>query len=170
MKIQQLQAHHFDQVYQLMSEAFPESERRDYAGQKALLKRDDYHLYGMTDHGRVVAFLAVYAMQAFCFVEHLAVDPSLRGTGIGKRILQNLMAQVGKPVILEVEKPIDVTTKRRVQFYERAGFTLYATDYVQPPLQKGQNPLALYLMCYPKLSIAQWDSIIHTIHTAVYCI
>ena len=52
----------------------------------------------------------------FVYVEYLAVDPDIRGGGIGARILSQLRDGVRKPVVLEVEPPFNELAKRRIQF------------------------------------------------------
>ena len=52
-----------------------------------------------------------------------------------------------KPIILEVEVPLDEMSKRRIGFYERLGFILRNDIfYFQPPYEEGMNGLELKLM------------------------
>ncbi|GKV55925.1 N-acetyltransferase [Sporosarcina sp. NCCP-2222] len=142
----------FDQLYALMEESFPISERRTYEGQKALLTDPHYRLVTKSDtNNQIIAFIASWEFTAFRFVEHIAVDPFMRGSGTGGKLMASYLEESLKPVILEVELPDTELAKRRIGFYERLGFHLNPFDYVQPPLQKGQADLPLYIMSYPRL-------------------
>lgn len=78
----------FDKIFALMEESFPESERRTYAGQKVLLADPHYRLIAETDNNNeIIAFLAAWEFPLFRFVEHIAVDPIMRGSGIGGKML-----------------------------------------------------------------------------------
>ena len=130
----------FNSFYELMSEAFPPIERRKLENQKKLLENDFYNIVGYKENDRVIAFIASWEFENFNFIEHFAVDNSYRGNGIGSKILkQYLNKYKNKPVFLEVEYPEDNYSKRRIEFYKRLGFSLNDYEYVQPPLEKGNE-------------------------------
>lgn len=141
----------FDKIFALMQTSFPESERRTYAGQKELLANQYYRLITETDNNnQIVAFLAAWEFPLFRFVEHIAVDPIMRGSGIGGKMMIKYMEESKKTILLEVEYPDTELAQRRIGFYERLGFHLNPFEYVQPPLQKGQEDLPLKIMSYPQ--------------------
>lgn len=145
-------ASEFERVFEIMSSSFPEIEYRTKEGQRELLQHPEYRLITEVDEtGRLIAFLAVWEFQYFRFIEHLAVDRSVRGSGVGKRIMQKCMKESDKPIILEVELPDDELTRRRIQFYERLGFHLNEYSYEQPPLRAAQRKLPLNIMSHPRL-------------------
>ena len=141
----------FCRVWELMDASFPSSERRDRQGQADLLDKDCYHLLLHRDEKGVInAFMAVWRMPDYTFVEHLAVDGSLRGGGIGGLFLDALTSSEGKPVVLEVEPPEQSEmARRRIGFYQRHGFHLCTQPYFQPPLQPQFPFTPLLLMTYP---------------------
>lgn len=142
----------FTEVYQLMEQSFPESEFRIFEHQQQLLHNNFYSLHTEQDaSGRVTALLAGWRLPGFSFIEHLAVDPSLRGGGVGARLIQQFIRarESDGPIILEVEPPVEEMAKRRIGFYERLGFHLNPFDYVQPPLREGADELKLLIMSYP---------------------
>ncbi|MGE6260502.1 GNAT family N-acetyltransferase [Heyndrickxia sporothermodurans] len=142
----------FDKIFALMEVTFPENERRTYAGQKELMADPHYRLITESDsNNQIVAFLAAWEFPLFRFVEHIAVNPIMRGSGIGGKMMPAYMEELKKPVLLEVEHPDTELAQRRIGFYERLGFHLNPFEYVQPPLQKGQDNLPLNLMSYPQL-------------------
>ncbi|WP_310551492.1 GNAT family N-acetyltransferase [Paenibacillus glufosinatiresistens] len=140
----------FDQVYELMELSFPPSEFRTRRDQAALLDDPRYRLLPVRhEDGALAGFMAVWELETFRFVEHLAVHPRLRGQRIGERLLTGYIGEAGGgPVVLEVEPPEGEWPERRVRFYERLGFVLNSYPYVQPPLREGQAPLPLMLMSY----------------------
>jgi len=147
-----IKAIEFDQIFAIMEASFPAIERRTYAGQKELLTDPHYRLITETDDkGSIIAFLAVWEFPMFRFVEHIAVDPSVRGGGLGGKLMNAYIRESSKPVILEVEPPETELAERRIGFYERLGFRLNPFDYLQPPLQTGLPELPLQMMSYPEL-------------------
>ncbi|MCL1699435.1 GNAT family N-acetyltransferase [Lysinibacillus sp. Bpr_S20] len=142
----------FDKIFALMEVSFPESERRTYMGQKELLSDQHYRLITETNNNnQIFAFLATWEFPMFRFVEHIAVDPIMRGSGVGGKMITKYMKESIKPILLEVEHPDTELAQRRIGFYERLGFHLNPFEYVQPPLQKGQDDLPLKIMSYPQL-------------------
>ena len=143
----------FYSFYNLMSEAFPPVERRNLENQRKLLENDFYNIVGYKENDKVIAFIASWEFENFNFIEHFAVDSSYRGNGIGSKILkQYLNNHKDKPVFLEVEYPEDDYSKRRIEFYKRFGFSLNDYEYVQPPLEEGNELLPLKIMSYPNES------------------
>ena len=72
------------------------------------------------------------------------------GTGsgilaIGAALLGEIRELPGK-LILEIEKPDDAKTQRRLRFYEREGLTLAPFGYDAPGYQAGTGDCALQLM------------------------
>jgi len=140
----------FDQIYALMERSFPVSEYRTREGQRRLLSNPSYRLYTTEESGRIVAFLSLWRLDGFRFIEHLAVDPDLRGGGVGRALLlRALNAERDAPAVLEVEPPETELSKRRIGFYQRNGFHLHDFPYCQPPMRPGQEPLPLRLMSWP---------------------
>lgn len=137
----------FDALYQIMEQSFPADEMRPYDAQKSLFKNNDFFAYGVKDaDGILTAFITLWKMDGFTFGENFAVDKSRRGSGLGSEIISRAVEISKERFILEVEPPETQIAKRRIAFYERAGFTLNDYDYTQPPLAKGQNSLKLMIM------------------------
>lgn len=143
----------FDEVFKIMSVSFPESEIRTYREQKSLLNNKNYYLITKeNENGHVEAFMAVWKLNGFDFIEHLAVHPGSRGTGIGTKLIKEFLNYSKKPVVLEIEVPNikKENTVRRKNFYEKLGFKLNNNIYYQLPLKKGSPKLEMKLMSYPK--------------------
>ncbi len=143
----------FESFYRLLETSFPPTERRVKDGQRNLFDTETlYRVYGLKNEKKhtVEAFLAVWELDSVLFLEHFAVDPNLRGKGLGSRLLCELAGMTDKPLCLEVEPPLTAVAKRRIEFYKRNGFFLNEYPYTQPSLAKGQPPIPLLIMTYGK--------------------
>lgn len=136
----------FDKIYALMDLSFPVDEHRPYEGQKALLKRPFYQLYGAKEGEEIRGFLAVWEFEEMVYVEHFAVNPTFRNGGMGASMLRELETMLQKRICLEVEYPENEMAIRRIGFYERNGFSLNEYPYIQPALAEGQNEIPLKIM------------------------
>ena len=116
-------------AWALYEAAFPANERRDAEWQDGALC--------------AIAFYWMHGGELF--LEHLAVASELRGRGIGAALLREIRELPGK-LILEIEKPDDAKTQRRLRFYEREGLTLAPFGYDAPGYQAGTGDCALQLM------------------------
>ena len=106
---------------------------------------------------------------SFYYVEHFATNPALRNGGYGKRTLEYLCNYLKRPIVLEVERPVEEMAKRRISFYQRQGFTLWEKDYCQPPYKPGDDFLPMYLMVHGELDCEKdFETIKKRIHKEVY--
>lgn len=145
-----------ERVYNLMEEAFPPTERRSKAGQMAVFKRPGHHtLVKRGPDGSAVGFIICWELagsEGPLFLEHFAVDSSIRGGGLGSGMLKEFLEHIRRPSFLEAEPPeLGDIPARRVAFYERMGFHVNPFPYLQPPLQPGQEPIPLVIMSRPGL-------------------
>ena len=166
--LQKLSHHDFESFYRLLSVSFPPEERRTKAGQRALLDSEPaYCIYGIKNEAndRVDALMAVWELTDALFLEHFAVDPLLRGQGLGSHMLAELANGTQLPLCLEVEPPSTEIAKRRIEFYKRNGFFLNEFPYIQPSLAHGEPPIPLMLMTYGKAVNAEE---FHRIYASLY--
>lgn len=162
----------FPFVSELYLEAFPPEERRDLAAWQSLadLHGFPFSCLGIYDGTKCLGFITIWAFDDFVYVEHFALHPDCRGGGWGSKTINRIAGQVeGKPIILEVEPPCDDITRRRVRFYERAGFHLCDRPYMQPPYRPTGCPFPLCLMA-TKLDflIEHFEHVVTTLHREVY--
>ncbi len=142
----------FDAAYDIMKEAFPSSERLPYAKQKNRLKEDDYYLCGHWMDDTLAAIVGYWDFDQFLYIEHFAVNAQIRNGGLGGRVLDQFKDRTqGRTVVLEVEEPSTPITKRRIQFYERKGFTLSDYGYLQPSMSQGHPDVPLRIMSWPQV-------------------
>ena len=137
----------FDSIFAIMEQSFPRDEYRSREGQQALFDNDNYSCYVFENEaGELIAFVSVWQIEGYIFVEHLAVAKACRGSGIGGKLLQELMLRYSLPLCLEVELPENELCRRRIAFYERHGFYYNDYPYVQPAFSATQAPVPLRIM------------------------
>ncbi len=159
----------FDAIFPLLEAAFPVTELREKERQRALLSEQCYRLYGVRREGIFAAVFATWEIDDFLYIEHFAVKECYRNGGYGGRLLDLLLQEKGKPVVLEVEEPTDALTKRRVGFYQRHGLIFNSYPYLQPPMRRGQAMLPLRLMTKPAaLDAATYQRYKKSIYHTVY--
>ena len=160
----------FEEIYTIMEESFPSDERRVKEEQRAVFLEPFYKIYAYKDKNeRIKAFIAAWEFDEFLFVEHFAVDKTMRNLGIGAKMLRELIDSTDKRICLEVEPPLSEMPKRRIAFYERNGFSLNGYEYYQPPMSKGKNAIPLMIMTTGgKAEREQYDNIRHTLYKYVY--
>lgn len=160
----------FEELYGLLSAALPVNERRSFQGQFGLFTEEPYKLYAKkTEQEELLGFLAAWEFQDLRFIEHFAVSEKARGGGIGGAILEDFINMDNRSVVLEVEYPETDMAKRRIGFYGRHGFYLNNFEYQQPPLNKGDRPLPLYLMTWPrKLNEVEFGKIKRFLYHQIY--
>ena len=139
----------FDESFPLLEAAFPVTELRTWEDQRKLLQEEAYHLYGVRKDGRFAVVFATWEIDDFLYIEHFAVREDCRNGGYGGALLDRLLEEKGKPVVLEVEVPEDELTRRRIGFYERHGLVYNEYPYLQPPLRRENDLLPLRFMTYP---------------------
>ena len=138
-------------VENLLHESFPEAERRDDVAQRDNVDNcATFTCYLISDDELLVGLITVWKFAGFSYVEHLATSPSVRN-------------------ILEVEKPVDEWSRRRIGFYQRCGFSLCEKEYVQPSYRKGGETLPMFLMYAGTETIdKEFESIRDEIYRKVY--
>ena len=122
MNFERIGASHplFEASFTLYEASFPPNERRTREDHLRALQDADFFPLGAVEDGKLLADVFLWETEDFCYLEHFAVQPSLRGHGTGSTILRQLLTQ-DKPLILEIEPPDDEITCRRKHFYERNG-------------------------------------------------
>ena len=146
----------FDEIFKIMTEAFPSSEIRTYECQKKLLENDRYHMdVKYAEDGTIIGFLAYWDLPSCTFFEHLAVAKKFRGRGLYRQLIFENIEKFKKPFIFEVEIPKTKKAQQRINFYKRMGLFLNDFHYEQPAMRQGEMPLQLMIMSYPKPIDAQ---------------
>ena len=136
---------------QLITTSFPQDEYRPLDEQRHITAGEPrFHLMQASDEGRPIGIISFWELDGICYVEHFATLEQERSKGYGCEIMRQLQA-IKQQIVLEVEEPTDELTRRRINFYERQGFTLCPTPYTQPPYRKGGNSVPMLLMFHGSL-------------------
>ena len=171
LMIRRLVQKDFDRIFQIIEISFPKDEYRPYDEQKALLDNSAYEIYILpdSDDKAIKAFIAVWDLDSFAFIEHFAVNPTYRNNGIGSTFLSEIVHMLGKMVCLEVEPPDDEMAYRRIGFYKRNNFFLNEYPYTQPPISAGRDPVPLLIMTYGRsINEMEFAKIKSALFTHVY--
>lgn len=142
---------HYPFAEELLHSAFPKEERRsDHAQRHNTDCNARFGCYLVTDEDagdpQPVGIVTIWSLDGFHYVEHLATSPSVRNKGYGKEIMKQVDDLFSGLLILEVERPEDEITKRRIGFYKRCGLRLCEKPYLQPSYHDDGTTLPLLLM------------------------
>lgn len=157
-----------DLLKQLYEESFPAEERRDWQLIVSPVSDGCPRLFEIIADGHLAGMLTLWQFEHFAYVEHLAVDPALRGKGIGSEAMRLLMEKIGmKPVVIEIEPPVadKPMTVARHDFYRKLGFDTISTDYIQPPYAPSLPEVPMHLMATATLPSGSTAA---TLHHEVY--
>lgn len=136
-----------NQVEITYTDSFPVEERRPFPFIKELIdEKDLFRLYVIERDYQYAGFITLWFFDDFVYVEHFAIDPAARNGGIGAKTIELIRDIAAKPVVLEVELPVDEFSQRRIGFYERCDFVLDSHVYFQPPYHMGDKELEMRLM------------------------
>ncbi|QHW00851.1 GNAT family N-acetyltransferase [Spirosoma endbachense] len=139
------------QIRPWYEQSFPVEERRSFDQLLQILNCPDMHVVALVDDEHPVGFIIYWQWESLVYIEHFAIDPDRRGQQLGQKALQLLLKQDASYVVLEVELPTDDMSRRRIQFYERQGFSVNAFDYRQPPYRLGGTEIPMKLMSQPAI-------------------
>lgn len=152
----------------IYEESFPIDEQRPTTDIAHLITEEErYRAMALVDdNDRCIGLLTAWQFSTYTYIEHFAIDPSLRSVGYGTMALKTFAHIQPMPIVLEVEPPTDVLTRRRIGFYERCGLALYDYDYIQPAYAPDRSAVPLRLM--GNLASPDLAQIAHTLHSEVY--
>jgi GNAT superfamily N-acetyltransferase len=173
------------QALALYESAFPPAERVPVEGiidsirQRGSASGTDGcipHFFTVVQDSRALglAFYGYFRHTRLGFLYYLAVQPDLRGRGLGAWLLrkalemlpQDAAATGGEPprgLVWEVERPVDASTpadrdmrQRRINFYERSGALLMkGLDFLAPPLGENLPAVMYHVMFLPAPGFAE---------------
>lgn len=162
---------HYHFIENLLSSAFPEDERRDSDRQRWNTDCNNmFHCLLATDDNFPLGLFNYWDFSTFIYCEHFAISESMRDKGIGGKVLQKAINTLGKPLVIEVEKPTDDISKRRIKFYERQGLILWNDKkYFQPPYRANGTILEMLIMSTPDMDgDKDFEEVVRLIHQNVY--
>ena len=158
----------FPQVFEKMKAAFPYEERRDYLDQQECMNDERFKFLEIFDDAQAVGFTALWDLDGFLFIEHIAIDQDKRSGGYGSKTIELIKSTFNKPVILEAEAPKTAQQIKRIRFYDRLGFKINDFPYEQPSYH-GDEGVPLKILSYPELlSDAEFENFINETRKSAY--
>lgn len=149
IKLYKIKMDEFDLAYKILEDAFPSAELRKYDLMKSFFEKEEVIFFGMKEEEQLQVVILSWEFKEFTFLENFAVHKDYRNKGLGSKCLEKIKQYYTVPIVLEVEKPYDALSERRIDFYRRNGFILSAYGYMQPPLNTTLNDIPLQMMSYP---------------------
>ena len=142
----------WEQAWRLYTESFPEHERRRISSHALAVDNPRFHTKIAIENGNLLAILFYWTLgENKVYIEHIAVNPLMRGQNIGSTILRNFMEQnTDATIILEIDPPVDEVSERRLSFYMRSGFHNTGYVYDHPSYQKKGKNHDLLVLSYPQ--------------------
>lgn len=137
------------QIYDIMLRSYPQNELRSEAEQYEVSQLGELELKTIEEEGIICGFLSAWHLESCVLIEHIAIDLAYRGRGYGRRLLEELLDEVEKPIVVSVSPSDDPVARKRVEFYQKSGFKLCFFDYYMPPMQPQFSPVEMLVMSYP---------------------
>lgn len=137
-------------LWELYEESFPEAERRKKEDHLRACADARFHPLSAWEGNQLIGLMFFWEWDAFRYLEHLAINPALRGQGNGSRMLRYLRDSE-HTIILEVDPLINELSVRRLQFYEQAGYTLTPYRFVHLPYRLDAKAQELLILSYPSM-------------------
>lgn len=153
----------------LLTQSFPIDEYRNLDEQKQNVSTlDIFHLYVAKEKGTPIGFISIWKFHDFSYVEHFAIEPTMRDKGYGCMVLDKVKEQEPR-IVLEVEIPDNDVAQKRIDFYTRNGYFLCKKQYIQPAYRPEGNELPMYIMYYGNVDIEkEFDKIKNQLYLHVY--
>lgn len=168
-------SNHLTSILPLYIEAFPCDERREWGSIDDIIEffklhTDRFNIVVITSDNRFAGFLSYWDFDTHIYIEHLAIVEQLRSLSLGSQMIRYAMTEICPNILLEVEHPDSPQAIRRIDFYNRLGFSLHKDiPYIQPPYSPRQSPTPLMLMTCGNIRIdTPCDEIITSLKRIVY--
>ncbi|WP_435951933.1 GNAT family N-acetyltransferase [Dryocola sp. BD626] len=147
----------FAEVDALYESAFPFHEKREPEAKASALKNDRYALQAWFDGEQFIGMIGAWRFDGFTYIEHLAVNGTLRAQGYGKRMLSQFL-QMHPLTILEIDPLTTEIAHKRLRFYQSLGFCENDYAHYHPSYHVGTPDHDLIVLSYPqKISEAQYE-------------
>lgn len=171
LRIEWEDSERWSKVWNLYEESFPVAERRKLADHRRACENSHFYPLSVWENGELLGIVFYWEWDNYRYIEYLAVSPELRGHGYGFQIIRQIRDSE-HTIILEIDPLINELSVRRLQFYERAGFTLTPYRFMHLPYRLDGTPQELLILSYPKMITKEQHhdflDFIDT-HVKIYC-
>lgn len=134
----------------LYEQAFPLHEQRTPKHQITALRHARYHLLCFLEQETLVGFICYWSFPQYIYIEHYAINQTLRGQGYGSRLLNALSEETDKIVILEIDPIVDDISGKRLKFYKNLGFIENSYAHSHPPYRDRLDAHSLIVLSSEK--------------------
>lgn len=139
----------FEKAWRVVESSFPLAEQRSLGQHMRAMDDPEFRADIIFDDEQFVGILFYWIYDSrYLFIEHLAIDPELRGSGYGKRAME-LILDKGYVTLLEIDPPEDSVSVRRLDFYQRLGFVANPYEHIHPSYRPETEAHRLIVMSYP---------------------
>lgn len=153
MKLLDATADHplWNELWKLYETSFPAYELRDIESHtSAAQDKNFFPKMAVDESGSLLALLFYWKSDGLVFIEHIAVNATMRGRNIGSVLLGTFLVEHSDAtVILEIDPPADEISCKRRRFYEKLGFIYNDVEYMHPSFRRNGHAHYLKLMSYP---------------------
>lgn len=129
--------------------SFPEHEKRLPEKQRAVMTNPRYHFDVILEDNVFAGILLYWEGASYTYIEHFAIEKSLRGKALGSGSLEAFCENHGL-VVLEIDPPVTEIAIRREGFYGRLGFKRNGYAHAHPAYRKKFPPHELVVMSCPR--------------------
>lgn len=144
----------FEKAFSLYEREFPFEERREREEHLKKAANENFKTTAVFNAENEFCGIVFYwENDRFVFLEHIAVERALRGRGYASDALR-ILKNKNKPVILEIEPPVDEKTEKRYSFYRKNGFLMNEHNHVQVKYHVGDGDLKLDILSFPRVITA----------------
>ena len=150
LRIESGDSERWNKVWDLYEESFPVAERRKLDDHKRASDNPHFHPLSVWENGELLGIAFYWEWDNYRYVEYMAVSLELRGHGYGFQIIRQIRDSE-HTIILEIDPLINELSVRRLQFYERAGFTLTPYRFMHLPYRLDGTPQELLILSYPEM-------------------
>ena len=150
LHIEAVDTKRWNKVWNLYEDSFPIAERRKVEDHIRACQDERFFPLSSWDGEELIGLMFFWEWDSYRYLEHLAVNPNLRGQNYGTQLLRYLRDSE-HTIILEIDPLINELSVRRLQFYERAGFTLTPYRFMHLPYRIDSVLQELLILSYPQM-------------------
>lgn len=140
----------WNKVWELYESSFPTAEKRREEDHIRAFSNPLFFPMSAWEGNELIGIIFYWEWDNYRYLEYLAVNTELRGKSFGSQLLRHL-SDKGHTIILEIDPLIDEISVRRLQFYERAGYTLTPYRYMHLPYRTETEIQELLILSFPKM-------------------
>lgn len=140
------------EAFDLYLSSFPGHERRSESCHNTAMTDADFVAEIAVKDDTLLALFFYWRNRDMIYIEHIAVNPALRGQNIGSSVLSQFTQQnPNSTIILEIDPPIDDVAISRLRFYSHLGFVQNPYAYTHPSYAIGGYVHELVIMSHGKI-------------------